>query len=239
MPAPIIAVLKDRRIITDETLEFVLQRPTGFEFQAGQNVNLKLSELKYDDARQGRRSLTIASSPHENDLVFATRLTGSGFKNTILNGPLQDIEINGPRGNMLHDRTKPAVFIAGGIGVTPFKSMVLAALQGNAFLPITFLYSNKTLTDAAYHDLFVDMSEKHKDRFVYVPTLTRQDSDAEWQGERGRIDAHFIRKYVRDFSAVNFYVCGPPQMVDAVVEILKNESVIEENILSESFWGYK
>ena len=95
------------------------------------------------------------------------------------------------------------------------------------------------MTDAAYHELFVELSEKNKELFDYVPTLTRPDSDPEWQGERGRIGAPLIQKYVDDFNAVTFYVCGPPKMVDAVVEILKNESVTEENILSESFWGYK
>ena len=239
MPNLLVAELKERRIITNETLEFVLQRPSGFEFQAGQNVNLKLTELPFEDARQGQRSLTIASSPHESDLVFATRLTGSGFKKTVLNGPMQEIEINGPRGKMLHDTSKPAVFIAGGIGVTPFKSMILEAFQAQEFAPITFFYSNKSLTDAAYHELFVELSEKNKELFDYVPTLTRPDSDPEWQGERGRISAPLIQKYVDDFNAVTFYVCGPPKMVDAVVEILKNESVTEENILSESFWGYK
>ena len=138
MPTPFIAALKERRLVAEQTLEFVLQRPNGFEFQAGQSVNLKVFELTFEDARQGRRSFTIASPPHEENLVFATRLTGSGFKNTLLQGPLQEIEINGPHGKMVHDPSLPAVFIAGGIGVTPFRSMTLQALRNSTGKRITF-----------------------------------------------------------------------------------------------------
>ncbi len=223
-------------MIARDTLEFVLQRPQGFDFQAGQNISLKLSRLLYEDDRRGRRILSLASAPHEQDLVLATRLTGSGFKKTLVDGPLQKVELGGPRGKLLRDESGPAVFIAGGIGITPFKSMVLDALHRGLAQPMTLLYSNRTLADAAYHKLFAELGQC-EGRFTYVPTVTRDD-DAEWKGERRRIDASFIRDYVPDFNAVTFYLCGPPAMVDAVVEILKNENVSQQRILSESFWGY-
>ena len=236
MPTPFIAALKERRLVAKQTLEFVLQRPNGFEFQAGQSVNLKVFELTFEDARQGRRRLTIASPPHEENLVFATRLTGSGFKNTLLQGPLQEIEINGPHGKMVHDPSLPAVFIAGGIGVTPFRSMTLQALRNSTGKRITFLYSNKSKADAAYHQVFADLMQKHEN-FIYTPTITAAD-ESEWDGERGRIDAAFLRNHVDVAAEAKYYVCGPPKMVQAIIEILKHESVREENILSESFWGY-
>lgn len=238
MPASYIAALKERRVIAEDTLEFVLQRPDAFDFQAGQNVNLKLTELPFEDKRHGRRMLTIASAPNDQDLIFATRMTGSGFKRSLLQGPLQDIEIIGPRGNMVRDADKSAVFIAGGIGITPFKSMVLDAVNRKLTPPTTLLYSNKTPANAAYHQLFAELEKNNSERFKYVPTMTGSLDEGTWQGEHRRIDARFVRDHVADFDNAVFYVCGPPKMVDAIVEMLKNENVTQERILSESFWGY-
>ncbi len=150
---------------------------------------------------------------------------------------MQKVELSGPRGRLLRDASRPAVFIAGGIGITPFKSMVLDALHRDLAPPMTLLYSNRTLASAAWHKLFVELGERSS-RFTYAPTITRDADNTDWKGERRRIDADFIRNYVADFDAVSFYVCGPPAMVNAVVETLKNENVTQERIHSESFWGY-
>lgn len=238
MPASFVATLKERRLIAEDTLEFVLQRPDAFDFQAGQNVNLKLSDLPFEDKRHGRRMLTIASPPRDPDLVFATRLTGSGFKRTLHEGPLQEIELFGPRGQLVRDADKPAVFIAGGIGITPFKSMVLDAIDRSLAQRTTLLYSNKRPANAAYHQMFVELENNNSQRFVYAPTMTGLQEGDNWQGEKRRIDAGFVHDHVPDFNNVAFYVCGPPKMVDAIVEMLKNENVTQERILSESFWGY-
>lgn len=238
MLTPSATTLIDRRHIADDTLEFTLERPEGFEFQAGQHINIKLTELLFEDKKAGRRMFTITSPPSEKNLRIATRLTDSGFKQTIAKSDKNlPVEIIGPRGNMLLEKTRPAVFIAGGIGITPFHSLVLDALENKPDHHLTLLYSNSSLSAAAYHDYFVNAADDHPDAFTYVPTITGNASE-DWNGERQRIDADLIKKYVNDLSAVTFYVCGPPNLVKAVMDILKAEGVDQEFILSESFWGY-
>ncbi|MBN1465790.1 FAD-dependent oxidoreductase [candidate division KSB1 bacterium] len=231
--------LIDKRDIAENTLQFVLQRPDGFDFKAGQNVNVKLSQLLFADRKGGRRTFSIASAPSEENLYMATRKTGSGFKRTIAEALGQTIEITGPAGRMIRDETRPAVLLAGGIGITPFRSMIMDAVNRQLQQPITLMFSNNALAEIAYHDLFLDLERQHPDAFRYVQTITGEKShDVGWSGERRRIDAFFIRDYVPDLSAVTFYVSGPPAMVAAISEILKKENVDQDHILSESFWGY-
>ena len=240
MLTPIATSLTDRQIIAENTLEFVLRRPDGFEFKAGQHVNVKLTELLFDDKKAGRRTFTIASAPSEKKLVFATRRTGSGFKRTVEEGPQrQSVEMVGPSGNMIRDESRPAVFIAGGIGITPFRCMIADAVYRQLKQPMMLLYSNGYVSSIAYFDFFVGLAQKHSDVFTHIQTVTKDDpkNDA-WSGERRRINSDFITEYVPDLSAVTFYVCGPPAMVNALTETLKKENVSQEHILSESFWGY-
>ncbi|MBN1481852.1 FAD-dependent oxidoreductase [candidate division KSB1 bacterium] len=239
MFTPLATALTDRQRIAEKTMEFILQRPTGFDYQAGQHVLLKLTELLFDDKKGPQRTLTLASAPHEESLRLATRMTGSGFKRTVFEGANQKVEIIGPRGNLTRDATRPAVFIAGGIGITPFRSMVLDAAYRQLEQPMTLFYSNQNLARAAFHELFVEIQQKHADIFTYIPTLTSESSGSNWDGERRSLSAAFIEEYVMDWSTSTFYICGPPAMVTAVHEILKSKNVSQEHILSESFWGYE
>ncbi len=238
MPTSLETTLIDRQHIADNTLEFFLKRPEGFEFSAGQHINVKLNDLRFEDKKAGRRTFTIASAPFEANLRIATRLTDSGFKQTIAQSDdQQHVEIIGPSGEMVRDETRPAVFIAGGIGITPFRSLAPDALHKNLHQPMTLLYSNRSLAAAAYHDYFTRAAEDNPNVFAYVPTLTGE-TPKDWTGERQRLDSDLIKKYVKDWSVVTFYVCGPPTMVTAMTDMLKAEGVDQECILSESFWGY-
>ncbi len=233
---PISTTLIDRQIIAEQTLEISLERPDDFDFRAGQHINIKLTELLFEDKKAGRRTLTIASAPAEDKLILATRNTGSGFKETLAKGPLQSVQLIGPSGHFLRDETRPAVFLAGGMGITPFRSLVLDAVNSGINQPITLFYSNRSIDTAAYHELFVRTAIEHPTIFTYVPTITGETNS--WNGERRRIDIDFIKKHISDLTAVTFYVCGPPGMVTGMIDILKENGVDQERILSESFWGY-
>lgn len=182
---------------------------------------------------------TIASAPHETNLVFATRKTGSGFKRSLEKASQQQVDIMGPRGNLVRNDSRPAVFIAGGIGVTPFRSMLMDALHRKLEQPITLLSSNRYSSEIVFHDQFLKAAADFPSLFTYVPTVTQDDeANSSWSGERRRIDVNFIEQYVPDFSAVTFYVCGPPAMVTAVSDMLIQKNISQEHILAESFWGY-
>lgn len=231
--------LIDRQEITDSTLEFHLERPSGFQYQAGQHINIKLSNLLFEDKKGPRRTFTLSSAPHEKALHVTTRLTGSGFKRTVLEGPLQEVEFIGPRGELVLDEASPAVFIAGGIGITPFRSMVLDVLQRGVSQSMTLLYSNRHPNAAAYHDMFEILQQEHPQQFTYVPTMPElKEQKTEWQGETRLITGDFIRDYVTDLSRAIFYLCGPPNMVKSIQDLLESEGIDPPRIKSESFWGY-
>ncbi|MBN1559201.1 FAD-dependent oxidoreductase [candidate division KSB1 bacterium] len=220
-------------------MEFVLRRPAGFDFKAGQHTSVRLIELLFDDKRGGRRTFTIASAPGEENLHMATRKTGSGFKRTIAAKNQQAVEITEPSGELIRDESRPAVLIAGGIGITPFRSMIMDAVNRQLQQPIILLFSNNSVAEIAYHDFFLDVERQHPDKFTYVQTITGDKKpDVTWSGERRQIDAAFISDYVPDLTVVTFYVCGPQAMVTAVSEILKKKNVDQGHILAESFWGY-
>jgi ferredoxin-NADP reductase len=232
-------VVLQTRLIADHSCEILLQKPKGFEFQAGQHLYLKLNQLLYEDRKGQRRTFTIASAPHEADLLLATRMTGSGYKRTLIEMLDNQVEIMGPKGEMVLDANCPAVFIAGGIGITPFRSMVLEGLKTATNPLMTLLYSNSRLEAAVFHDVFVELASLHSSRFHYYPTLTGLvEEDEFWRGERRRLDYEFIRDYVLQPDRVKFYLCGPQTLVHVLRDSLLHENVSAENIRSEVFWGY-
>lgn len=238
MLEPLDTAVLDKRQIAESTMEFIVKRPSGFAYDAGQHLLLRLTELLFDDVKGARRAFTMASAPHEDELRIATRMTGSGFKRSLIEGANQRVEIIGPRGSLIRDAARPAVFIAGGIGVTPFRSMILDAVYRRIEQPTTLIVSNRTLERAAFHDLFVEVQQQHGNIFTYVPTFTNEKSDRSWFGERRSLDIELFKNIIDDWTTSTFYVCGPPAMVTAASEMLKKQNVSQEYILSESFWGY-
>jgi ferredoxin-NADP reductase len=226
-------------VIAENTIEFVFQRPDGFEFEAGQHVNLKLGKLLFEDKKGPRRTFTIASAPFEDDIHIVTRMTGSGFKRTLMESGSQTVQMQGPLGDMTHESALPAVFIAGGIGVTPFRSMVLQSLHRGATDSMTLLYSNRDVTSAVFLRLFQELAARHPNLFHYNPVFTGEaNADSAQNSESRRIDRDFVLEHVPDIHQVMFYLCGPQPLVDAVHVILSNMKVTADRIRSEVFWGY-
>jgi ferredoxin-NADP reductase len=225
--------------IAQNTVEFVFRRPEGFEFYAGQHVNLKLEKLLFEDKKGARRTFTIASAPFEEDIHIVTRMTGSGFKRTLMEGGSQTVEMQGPFGDMTHESALPAVFIAGGIGVTPFRSMVLQSLHQQVAASMTLLYSNRDESSAVFLPLFNELVARHPSLFHYYPVVTGETTtDAAQNSGSRRFDRDFILEHVPEIHQVMFYLCGSQQMVEAVHVILSNEKVTTDRIRSEVFWGY-
>jgi len=233
--------LVERRQIAEGTLEFHFEKPKGFTFKAGQHINIKLSELAHEDGKGPRRTFTLASSPGESELMICTRMTGSGFKKTLAQLDIgSSLEFIGPMGEFtLRAEDTNVVMIAGGIGITPFRSMLLDLSAERAPSSLSLFYSNRILESAAYHDLFVQLQHSRGWPFNYVPTLTDTgDSGTDWSGERRKIDLEFLRHYTADFSSNRFYLCGPPGMVKALTDTLSGAGLDAGDIRSESFWGY-
>jgi len=164
----------------DHTLGFVIEVDEPFEFRAGQSCDLTLVNPPHEDGKGSTRTFSITSAPNEAPrLMFATRQTGSAFKRSLEDGPLgMAIEVDGPWGSfVLHDdAARPAVLLAGGIGITPFRSMIKDAVERRLAHAITLLYSNRTQSSAAFFSDFVTWSHV-KRNFTFVPTLTDPPAD--------------------------------------------------------------
>ena len=151
-----------------------------------------------------------------------------------------EMSIDGPFGNMtLHsDEKRPAVFLAGGIGITPFRSIILQAVEEKKPHRLFLFFSNRTPRDGAFLDELKKAEAAHTN-FTLVTTMTGKDvSDDEWNGEREHISFTMIRRYVKDLSHAVYYCAGPAAMVAAMRAMLNESSVNDDDIRSEEFSGY-
>lgn len=227
--------------IASGTIAFRFKKPDGFTYRAGQAIYLTLPGLKTKDGKGRVRTFSLVSAPHDPDLVIATRMTDSAFKRALADMPAgRTVEIEGPYGDLtLHeDSTRPAVFLAGGMGITPFLSMIRDAVHRDLPHRIVLLYSNRDPAGAAFLDELAALESEHP-RLNVVATMTGPDpSRAEWHGERGPLTRDMIARHVGDMRAVVFYLAGPPAMVAAMTQLLKDAGVKDADLRAEAFLGY-
>ena len=151
-----------------------------------------------------------------------------------------EIVMDAPYGSLtLHNAADtPAVYLTGGIGVTPARSIVLQAGHDKRPQKITLFYSNKTPADAAFLDELTE-AQKTNPNFKLVATMTHLDgADASWKGQRGLINEEMIQKSVPHLVGPIYYLSGPPAMVEAMRRLLNKAGVDDDNIRSEEFAGY-
>jgi ferredoxin-NADP reductase len=233
--------LSQRRDVAEGTMAFHLERPTGFQFKAGQYMNVTLIDPPETDAEGNTRSFTIASAPFEADLVFASRMRNTAFKRTFKTVNLSsELRISGPFGSFtLHtDTSRPAVFLVGGIGITPFRSIILQATKDRLAHKLYLFYSNRRPEDAAFLDELQTV-EKQNPNYKFIGTMTdMRNSQRVWQGETGHITPRLLTKWVRDLKGPIYYTAGPPGMVAAMRQMLTNGGIGEDDIRTEEFTGY-
>jgi ferredoxin-NADP reductase len=230
--------LKSREEVADATYAFRFEKPAGFEFKAGQFLTWSLIDPPETDAEGTRRIFSIASAGYEDDLMMTTRIRDTAFKRVLKALPEgAEIAISGPLGKLTlpEDESRPAVFLAGGIGITPFRSMILEATRNRPDQQIFLFYCNRRLTDAAFFDELREL-EKINPRYKFIGTLTA--ADQAWQGERGRINREMIARHVPDLSAPIYYVAGPAAMTDALKNMLDEAGIGGVGVRSEKFTGY-
>jgi len=233
--------LTGKQEIAKGTWALRLSKPEGFRFVAGQAVYVSLPGLEKPDASGQVRTFSIASAPGDGELEIAIRLTDTSFKRYLTSADIgAAVQVEGPYGDLaLHaDAHRPAVLLAGGIGVTPFRSMVLDAV--NRALPhrLFLFYSNRKPEDAAFIDELREL-EKENPRFKLIAMFT--EGEAVQQGnavEHGHITAEMIARHVGDLAAPIFYVAGPPAMVSAMEGVLESAGVDQRNVHAEKFAGY-
>lgn len=213
-------------------------------FKAGQFMDLTLLDPAETDAEGNTRGFSINSAPDEPELIFTTRLRDTAFKRALRSLPLgTGVQVDGPFGNFtLHNTDRrPAVLLAGGIGITPFRSFVRRAAHEQLGHRIMLLYANRRPEDAPFLDEFYDFERVNR-RFTFVPTMTRlSDSRESWTGETGRIDPGMILRHTRrsaTYENAIYYIAGPPQMVVGLHAVVSSLGVDDDDIRLEDFAGY-
>lgn len=218
---------------------------SDFNYYPGQFVQLFL-DIKNCDLRCNVRNYSIASSPTEteknNQIMVTTKFAkanGSVFKKHLAKlGKGAEVKFRGPFGRFSIDLENniPVVMLAGGIGITPFRSMIKFSTDKNLDLPIFLFYSNRTLKDIVFKNQFDQMAKDNKNLKIIYTVTDQQPPN--WDGELARIDKQMIKKYLDNPITYRYYVCGPIALVDAMIGTLKELNVPEENIHFEKFTGY-
>jgi ferredoxin-NADP reductase len=225
-------VLKDKIQETSDVITFIFEPDEQVEFKAGQFLHYVLHHDKTDD-RGSDRWFTISAAPFERVVRITTRFNAersSTFKEALKGLKVgDDIEATEVDGDFIVDpstNSGPLVFIAGGIGVTPYRSILLQLDHDNKPLNINLLYANKSPDNVPFKKEFDQLAEKHpefKINYIFDPEKINKES---------------IKKYVPDLNKPIFYVSGPEPMVDAISETLKNMGVPEDHLKGDWFPGY-
>ena len=224
--------LTEKKTIAKETMAFAFDLGgQEFKFRPGQFVDITIDKPKYKDDKGNTRAFSIASSPLDNYLMVATRLTDSAMKKSMAELEIGFLaHIDGPLGSFkFHsDESIPAAIITGGIGITPFRSIIKDATERNSEQKITMIYSNRTQEDA----VFVEDLEEWQAYNTNFEFFTR------WTAEEGHIDEPYLKKHIKNLAKPIFYVAGPPGMVAGTTKLLIEAGVQEDNIKFEEFAGY-
>lgn len=230
--------LTRKETIADGTMAFHFAKPAGFEFRAGQFAEFTLIDPPETDEEGNGRAFSLAQALDEPDLVVATRMRDTAYKRVLKDLSIgTEVKLDGPYGDFTLHKTEstPAVFIIGGIGVTPVRSMVTQATHDKTSHRITLLHASRKPADLPFKADFEKLA-KDNPGFTYITTVESPTGD--WQGERGRVTPEMVKKHVPDLNTPIYYLSGPEGMVKAMRRLLVDLQVNEDNIRTEEFAGY-
>ena len=210
--------------------EFVFKAPEGFMWEAGQYMHYILPHDNVDD-RGTERWFTNSAAPSEGEVRITTRINhehSSSFKQALQNlQPGDEIEADGPEGNFtLQDLSRNYIFIVGGIGITPVRSMLIEARARGQQPSATVLYANRTQEITFQEELAALTSHNPNLRVEYIVSPNR-------------IDEEVLRSAIQSTDNPLFYVSGPEPMVKTMIEQLKTLGITEDNIRADDFPGYE
>jgi ferredoxin-NADP reductase len=240
-PPTVTSLLQSREEVADGTMAFRFGKPLGWVFKAGQFLDMTLVNPTETDAEGNSRSFSIASGPDEDTLMVATRMRDTAFKHVLKTMPIgTGVNIDGPFGTLTlqNDSTRSAVFLAGGIGITPFRSMIVHAAHQKLSHRLFLFYSNRRPEDAPFLEELQAL-EKENPHYTLIPSMSKMaTSHRPWTGETGVIDQAMLSRHLRGIVSPLYYIAGPPEMVKGLHTTLTKQSVNEGDIHAEEFSGY-
>lgn len=232
------AKVAEKREVAKGTL-LVLFAVDGYpDYRPGHYFWVELPERGHQDDKGLRRHISLVTSPTEPGVVgLATRLRDSAFKKTLAELEVGDeVTVEEPKGSFVlpEDTSAEYVFIAGGIGITVFRSMLRYVADTGAPYRITLVYSNRDRESTAFLDELAEL-ERRIEGLRVVLTMTDDDG---WDGESRRVDEAMLTDVLGDLQRFTFLVAGPPAMAEGVSQMLLAAGPPEERVLSDKFSGY-
>lgn len=230
-----------KETVAKETMAFYFEKPGDFSFTPGQYIDLELLDQNTGVDDDKYHSFSIVSTPQDDFIMIATRMRGTKFKNKLKDAPERyEVGVDGSHGSfVLHkDENVPAVFLAGGIGITPFYSIIKDTIVNKPKQWMYLFYSNRRPQDIAFHDELALLAARH-DQFCLIETITDRPGEFEdWYGETGRINKAMLEKNLAKLIGPIYYVAGPPVMVSGLRQMLLDAGILQATIRSEDFVGY-
>lgn len=218
-----------RKKETSDVESFIFSPAESVTWKAGQYIHYVLHHEPTDD-RGSDRWFTIASAPFEKEITITTKLAnekGSTFKSALCNLKIgKSIEITGIEGDFtIEDPAQECIFVAGGIGITPFYSILKEADKAKTKLHVTLLYANRNHSIAYKEEL--EQFAKNNPNIIIHHIISPE-----------RIDERLIRKWVPDLQKPIFYISGPEGMVESLGKELIKMDISEDHIKQDFFPGY-
>jgi ferredoxin-NADP reductase len=210
-----------------------------FDYRPGQYFWVELLDPPYEDEKGPRRHFSAVTSPTERGVIgLCTRIRDSAFKRSLAELAVgAEVDVEAPKGTFVlpDDTSRPLVFVAGGIGITAFRSMLRYIQDERLPYRVTLLYANRDQESAAFLDELEQIDQTNPNVRLIL-TMTNDDG---WPGERRRFDADFFHEYLdSNLNDAIYMVAGPPGMAKAATEELKRAGVDEQLISTDSFSGY-
>jgi ferredoxin-NADP reductase len=213
----------------------------SYQFRPGQHADFSFLHPSPEQEGDNSRTFSLANSPQDKgQIVIALRMRQTPFKSALKAAPLgTNFKVSRARGSFTRHRdlTRPAVFLAGGIGITPMRSILHWAAKQRLPHKLFLFYSNRHLEDAAFLREFEDLATQNP-YFRFIPTLTGIDSPA-WHYEHGPIDHSLLTQYLQNLNGPVYYAAGPSGMVSAMAGLLHGSGVSDDDIKTEEFGDYK
>ncbi len=232
--------LRERNRLSPDTYEFVFPAPPKFSFRPGQYMEWTFGH-HHPDERGNRRYFTIASSPTEHNVRLAVKFdkNSSTFKRAMM-ASTRDMSILASQVagdfTLPDDPNQKCIFIAGGIGVTPFRSMIKYLLDQHQRRPITLFYASRSPGEFVYRDVFDRAQAELGIHTIYTITDSR-NVPANWSGKVGRVTPEMIKTVVPDYRQCMFYISGPRGMVDSFKDSIHRLGADSLQIRTDYFAG--
>lgn len=236
-----ILTLLEKNKLSKNIYEFVFKPSKKLNFAAGQYLEWTLDHSNID-SRGNRRYFTIASSPTEDNIRLAVKVfdNSSSFKSSLVNLVKTDkITVSHLSGEFTlpNDIRQKLIFVSGGIGVTPFRSMIKYLIDSNQKRDIVHFHLNNMETDIAYRELFDEAESKLGIKTVYVLS-DKENVSKTWKGETGYLTAEIVNKYLTDVEHRTVFISGPSVMVNAYKKLFRQLGLKASRIVTDYFPGF-